>query len=95
MASISRSTSPIFSAAAASPLTISVVVAALVTASSATVEEWVTWRPISVTEEASSSVAAATLLTLEDASSDAVAAAAARCEVPLTLLVIWSAACCI
>ena len=83
IAPIRRSTSPIFSAAEARLLTISVVCPALTTALSATWLEWVTWRPISATEDASSSVAAATALTLPDASSEAAAAAAARCEVPL------------
>ena len=86
--SIRRSTSPIFSPAAARPATISVVLPALATAVSATSLEWVTWRPISATEEASSSVAAATVLMLAEASSEAAAAAAACAEVPLTLAVI-------
>src|SRR6201996_7620050 len=83
IALIRRSTSPIFSPAVASPPTISLVFAALPTAASATSLEWVTWRPISATEEASSSVAAATVLMLEEASSEAAAAAAACAEVPL------------
>ena len=41
------------------------------TASSATLLEWVTWRPISATDEASCSVAAATVETLAEAPSDA------------------------
>ena len=94
MAPISRSTSPIFSPAAVRPATISVVCPALTTAWSATPLEWVTWRPISATEEASSSVAAATVETLAEASSEAAAAAAARSEVPLTLEVISPATRC-
>src|SRR5450631_1483794 len=80
IAPIRRSTSPIFSAAEARLLTISVVFAALTTASSATPLENVTCRPISLTEEASSSVAVATVPTLAEACSEAAAAAAARCE---------------
>ena len=94
MAPIRRSTSPIFSPAAVRLPTISVVCPALITASSATLLECVTWRPISATEDASSSVAAATVLTLADASSDAAAAAVARSEVPLTLAVISPATRC-
>ena len=61
IAPIRRSTSPIFSPAAVRLPTISVVFPALATAASATSLEWVTWRPISATEEASCSVAAATV----------------------------------
>ena len=94
IALIRRITSPIFSPAALRLPTISVVCPALTTAPSATWLEWVTWRPISATEDASSSVAAATVLTLADASSDAAAAAVACFEVPLTLAVISCATRC-
>src|SRR5260221_711623 len=65
------------------------------TAPSATLLEWAAWRPISATDDASSSVAAATVETLAEASSDAPAAAAACSDVPLTLVVISEAAHCI
>src|SRR5690242_14641883 len=79
MVLISSTTSPIRVAALDSSLTRSVVVRAWPTASPAIRADSCTWRPISVTDEAISSVEEATDCTLVVASSDAAATAVASC----------------
>jgi len=87
-------TSPIFCAASAKVCTRALVISASAAALPAMPVDWATWRPISATEELSSSAALATVCTLVEACSDAAATAVDWREVSSAVAVmLWAVAC--
>ncbi len=91
---ISLTTSPIAAASLQRPCIVALVRSASITAFCAMLVDCATWRPISVTELASSSDAAATVCTLAEASSVAAATAVAWLDVSSAVAVMAEAVAC-